>query len=79
MNIDIRNINSDFENNIKNVMKEFNLKTASKAIEEALKDRERKKKEINTLKNKVSDLRNIIADLEKYKDVFLDFKKLLRD
>ena len=71
MNIDLRNISEEFENQVTAVKKSFDINTNSKAVEYCvinylikLKEIEKLKKELNNEKEKHSNLKNKLHQLK---------------
>ncbi len=71
MNIDLRNISEDFEKQVNEVKKHFDINTNSKAVEYCvinyfakLKEIEKLKKELNIEKEKHSSLKNKLQQLK---------------
>lgn len=71
MNIDLRNISEEFEQEVNKVKKSFDISTNSKAVEycvinyhSKLKEIEKLKKELNNEKEKHSILKNKLQQLK---------------
>lgn len=77
MNIDMRNIPEDFEKNIREIMINKNIASASKALVFALEERKYLLLEKNVLNNRIDILKNKIQKLEELKDSLIIFKDTL--
>lgn len=77
MNIDLRNISEDFEEQVNRVKLQFDINTNSKAVEYCTVNYLKKLKEIEDLRTQLHNAKNEMRDLKYHVDGFKSHLKVL--
>ncbi|BFM44941.1 hypothetical protein CFS9_35820 [Flavobacterium sp. CFS9] len=72
MNIDLRNISSEFESQVNKIKREFDINTNSKAVEYSVVNYLDKLEEIKKLKEELSQTKHSLAHYERRLDNLKD-------
>lgn len=72
MNIDLRNISSEFENQVNKIKRQFDINTNSKAVEYSVVNYLQKLEEIEKLKQQLSDTKHKLSSYERRLDNLKD-------
>ena len=72
MNIDLRNISSEFENQVNKIKRQFDINTNSKALEYSVVNYLQKLEEIEKLKQQLSDTKHKLSSYERRLDNLKD-------
>lgn len=72
MNIDLRNISSDFEAQVNKIKREFDINTNSKAVEHSVINYLNKLEEIKKLKEELNRTKNELSTYERRLDNLKD-------
>lgn len=78
MNIDIRDIDSNFETDLRNIMQEFEIATASKAVRHAVTNFSSLQAQIQNLKRRLLQEEEKNRKLEVFKRKAFDFMDLFK-
>ncbi|MDQ8014463.1 MAG: hypothetical protein REI96_18590 [Flavobacterium nitrogenifigens] len=72
MNIDLRNISSEFENEVNKIKREFDINTNSKAVENAVVNYLKNLEDIKKLKEELSQVKHNLYHYERRLDNLKD-------